>query len=892
MRRGFWHKCRVGFRWFRIFLWLLVLAVLCAVVWVNQVGLPEFLKTRLVATLRQHGVELEFTRMRLRFDRGIVAENVRVGGGSRSDPVLTLAEVQLKLDYRALWQRRVQVDGLFLREGRLFWLLSPTNRLQLDNIQTALRFQTNDTWSLDHFKADFAGAKLALTGEIAHAPELRNWEMFRGSGTNQLAGWQSQLHAFSDALNQIHFTGPPELDLQLTGDARDLHSFLMGLQLTVPAVQSPWVQAQDIRFTASLTAPAQAPVNVDAAWGFWTNLQPYQLEWAGSATQAKVEKLEASALVCDGHWRAPELLVRNLAVELGGGRLEANATLDVATRRLVFTNSACFTVSALDALLPEPVRKRLEEISWSQPPALNLGGDLVLPAWTNASPDWAAEILPNLRLAGQVAVTNVIVHRMAVDLLRATFGYDGRFWNFPTADLILGKTRLALSGRVADATGEFQAQIVGGVDLESARPFLVEHDAARALELVKLAGPLNLDLTVRGRGSDWETLTANGRLAVTNFSVREQRFGDLATAVNYSNRVLEFASPMAHSGGGAATADSVTLDFNAWLIYFTNVLSTADPEPVVRAIGPKTWEEVEPYHFLGPPTARVNGQIPLGDMHGGPEMDLVDMRFDIIKGAPFKWLRLTTTNITGTLVWRGKTLLLTNGEAAFYGGRARGFADFDFRVAHEGGDYKFAFSVTNVDLHALAAGVSSATNSLEGTLAGWVIVTNASTENLESWRGFGYASLHNGLIWDVPIISIVSPVLNTVSPGLGNSRATEAEGHFRIAGGVLTTDSLEIRSTMTRLNYVGTVDLQQNVDAHVTARILRDTWVVGPLVSTALWPVSKIFEYHVTGKLQDPKSEPIYVLPKLLLMPLHPIRTLENIFNFGGGSTTNRPPAN
>jgi hypothetical protein len=67
--------------------------------------------------------------------------------------------------------------------------------------------------------------------------------------------------------------------------------------------------------------------------------------------------------------------------------------------------------------------------------------------------------------------------------------------------------------------------------------------------------------------------------------------------------------------------------------------------------------------------------------------------------------------------------------------------------------------------------------------------------------------------------------------------------------------------------------LKQNVHARVTAQLLRNTWVVGPLVSTVLWPVSKLFEYKITGTLKNPKSEPVYV-PKLLLLPLHPIRTL------------------
>ena len=84
---------------------------------------------------------------------------------------------------------------------------------------------------------------------------------------------------------------------------------------------------------------------------------------------------------------------------------------------------------------------------------------------------------------------------------------------------------------------------------------------------------------------------------------------------------------------------------------------------------------------------------------------------------------------------------------------------------------------------------------------------------------------------------------------------------------------------------MGTVDLEQNVRARVTAQLLRNTPMVGSLVSTVLWPVSKAFEYEVTGTLGEPKATPIYTPVKLLLAPLHPIRSVEEIFSPG----TNAP---
>jgi hypothetical protein len=191
-------------------------------------------------------------------------------------------------------------------------------------------------------------------------------------------------------------------------------------------------------------------------------------------------------------------------------------------------------------------------------------------------------------------------------------------------------------------------------------------------------------------------------------------------------------------------------------------------------------------------------------------------------------------------------------------------------------------------VHWLAADLSSPTNRLEGALSGQFTMTSANSENWRTWNGYGQANLHDGLIWDVPILAILSPVLNTIAPGLGNSRATDATARFIMTNGVAFSDNLEIRSTMMRLEYTGTVDLKGNVNTHATAQLLRDTWVVGPLVSTALWPVSKLFEYKISGTLEKPESKPVYVLPKLLLIPLHPIRNLQEILS--SDTDTNLPP--
>src|SRR5678815_1851484 len=105
----FWRTCRVCFRWFRISVWLLVLLALASLLYVNQVGLPYFVKDPLLDKLRARGVDLQFSRLRLRWDQGIVAENVHFGPtGKELTPHFKVAEVQVRLNWNALAHLQIQ----------------------------------------------------------------------------------------------------------------------------------------------------------------------------------------------------------------------------------------------------------------------------------------------------------------------------------------------------------------------------------------------------------------------------------------------------------------------------------------------------------------------------------------------------------------------------------------------------------------------------------------------------------------------------------------------------------------------------------------------------------------------------------------------------------------
>ena len=173
-------------------------------------------------------------------------------------------------------------------------------------------------------------------------------------------------------------------------------------------------------------------------------------------------------------------------------------------------------------------------------------------------------------------------------------------------------------------------------------------------------------------------------------------------------------------------------------------------------------------------------------------------------------------------------------------------------------------------------------------MSGDLTITRANTADWESWNGFGTAKLREGFLWDMPLFGIFSAALNAVIPGLGSSRVSGATATYTLTNSVIHTDDLEIRSTAMRLAYRGAIDFKGRVDARVEARLLRDAWVIGPLVSLVLSPLTKLFEYKVTGTLQEPQKEPLYI-PKPLTFPLHPFKTLRELFSEEKPNTP--PPA-
>ena len=1038
----FWRTARICFRRFRITVWVLILFLLGGLVYLNQIGLPAFAKKPLLENLRARGFDLQFSRLRLSWIHGIVAENVRFGRADEPlSPQLSLAEVRLRFNYAALARLQFQINALMLRQGRLVWPIAETNQaprqLVMENIQTDLRFLPGDQWALDHFTADFAGARLQLSGIVSNASACREWKVLQPAQPAPANAWQNRLRQLADTLERIRFLAPPELKLDVQGDARDLASFSVRVFLNTPGAETPWgsvargrlnarlfpattnglsraevnleadraqtrwattadlqltahlayfegqtylgnsdlaltaghvetewgsatnVQltlrldsvpastnlvnadltllasrvetrwggasnaqlnaqwihaltnavplsgqgelhcaqattqwgvARKLRFSARLATPAATvPPGADESWGWWATLAPYALSWDCHLSGLQRSGVEAEEVTCGGDWRAPQLTITNLHAALYQRQLDVRAGLDVATRALQLSLSSDVDPHQLAPLLTEGAQRWLEPFAWEKPPVLKGDVSLVLPAWTNREPDWRAEVKPTVRLAGEVKLEHGgAYHDVAFTAAQSHILYSNMVWRLP--DLMLARPEGGVEAVLdaSDRTKDFYFRIASTLDLRVLRP-LLEPEQQKGLDYLTFTDPPVIDAEIWGRWHDPERTGFKGRVALTNFTFRGETASGLQAALQYTNRFLKLIAPRLQRGAQQLSADGLGVDLLAQKIYVTNGVSTTDPMVVARAIGAHVARAVEPYHFTQPPVAHVHGTIP---MRGEEDADL---HFDL-KGGPFEWWRFHMLQVAGHVHWQGQHLTLSNVQFEFYGGQAAGSAQFDFSPRDET-DYQFALTATDAFLQPLIADLFRRTNHLEGKLSSTLVVTNASTADMQSWNGYGDLRLRDGLIWDIPIFGIFSSVLNGMYPGLGSSRANAGACSFIITNGVIRSEDVDIRSTGMRLQYRGTVDFQGQVNARVEAWPLRDMPLIGQVVSFALWPVSKLFEYRVTGSLGEPKAVPVYTITKFVFLPFqfpwHPLSTLKGLLPEDiGANRTNAPPLN
>ncbi|MGV3774730.1 MAG: AsmA-like C-terminal region-containing protein, partial [Verrucomicrobiales bacterium] len=591
--------------------------------------------------------------------------------------------------------------------------------------------------------------------------------------------------------------------------------------------------------------------------GFWNYLEPYQLTASVTASKGHTADLQIEQFSAQAVWRAPLLNLLHLQAELGSGKLSGAAEMKMPERRIEAALQTTFNPIDLAPLFSQEVNEFISDIQWLRGPVLDARFGFTLAEVDNADTNHSAykDVSVSGRFDGGLSVSGLDLPSVTAEFQLTNNILQVPAWKVETdAGAAEGKLFADLENQ------RFGGELASNIDPIIARDLVPEKER-EPFDILRFPEGHALKASFEGPFTNLNGLSIHASLDATNFMVRDERFSELHTWIKFTNGVVSAHNLEVRRGKEDLKIEMLYFNSKRMAIYVTNGVSTMNPWLAMSLVEEEVYEAIDPYRFDTPPFVKFNGWVPLAN----PQQ--ADIVFDV-KGTNFHYWRLNADTASAMIYWRTNLLSVTNVQAKFYGGTLDWEGHFKFNK-DDSADYRFIGIAKNADLKPLMGDLVKHISGMEGTLNGKLVVTHANTEDWNSWDGYGEATLKNGLLWSIPVFGMFSPALDAISPGLGTSKISEGSGTFQITNSVITTQDMEMRAPAFRLKYNGWVDFDGDVDANVQAQLFRDATLIGRPLSMVLWPVSKVFEGKVTGKLDNPKRTLRYF--DFILSPLRSI---------------------
>ena len=707
--------------------------------------------------------------------------------------------------------------------------------------------------NLDEFKTDvlLQGDSLTSLGFNSQKPHVK-------ASLSHHHPWALLQHALSTSLPSTNILAFWNHSLPWRGE------WQLGLQ----EADGELGHLQSLVFEGTVAkATNTEPNNLDQ-WpeAFWS--RHIQLSGSGRIEAATFANLEFQEVSFATEWHPPLFTLRSLEAKLKQGSIRTHVTADLHERLITVDGNAAPEVTAWKPLLPADWSSWLSKIRAEKAPELLFHAQVKLPPWDATADQWHLTNLTQITANATLSATNLEYGSFLIPNLKAVAIYTNQTLQFSHVDLLTTQGSLHWSGELNPKTQNFQLKVESRFNPEVLIP-LFPAEAEAGIRFVKFHNAPWVDATLLGNLAHPADILAQGVIRATNFIARQESFGDFTTTFTYTNQVILLTNLLCHRGENEVlSAPSVGVNLRINTLYITNGFSTADPYAITRIIGPQTAAAIDRYRFLTPPTVQINGKVPYTDIHG------TDLYFSL-KGGDFNYWRFHMSKITGDIHWQGDRLWITNVHGPFYGGQLAWQGEFTFFPDDEA-DYSFLASADDLNLSALLSDIAPSASSIEGTAKATLQITSANSVSINTWKGHGQVEMSDGFLWSIPLFGSLSGIIDNLSPGFGKSRLKSGTATYTIDKATVQTKDMDLRAPAFGLKYRGNVAFDGALDARAELKLLRDAPLLGRTFSLAFWPLSKVFETHVSGTIENPIIESVY-FPSFLLAPLRPIQTLKDL---------------
>lgn len=550
-------------------------------------------------------------------------------------------------------------------------------------------------------------------------------------------------------------------------------------------------------------------------------------------------------------WRDNTIHVRDTRATTAENSAALGVTFDLATRMTEVQLESTLPPGPLRVFLPSSMRQHLNAIGVEDGSGLRLSFHAGPARQTNLlatlSGTFSADTLVarGVTLASTTGLVTSAGDETHISGVQTGFG-SGSDRGTGSGSFIWNREQRTLSGDISL-----------NVNPNDFTPFLGSN-TARLVKRFGFSEPLpHFTGTFRTHFAQ-DDLTINGLLAATNFSYRAVPLDRMTTTLAYSNHVVTL-SDWRFTQTNGETKGTLTVDLHTDRAH-ADLFSTMNPSAVAGLVSPRLYDTVSSNRFEGPTEMHAVGAVDMG--HGEENTDLILEA----RGERLGRGRWFADDATFTVHALGGSYIVTNIVGRAYGGDL--LASLVVEPLSAGPDHRYTSHIV-VSNAALALLAKEASVTVDPPPTGYVFLdiqlTGLVSEAIgPTTRGSGSIAVKNGALFRLPILGGLSELLSKLVPGLGFVSQTDMSCTFTIADGLISSDDLILAGDLLSLKAYGDIELDGRLNLRAQVKLLRR----GPIASILrilTFPVTKLFEFQLTGTLDDPKWRPVN-LPKELFL--------------------------
>ncbi len=550
-------------------------------------------------------------------------------------------------------------------------------------------------------------------------------------------------------------------------------------------------------------------------------------------------------------WSNNVVRISNARATTAGQTAALEGSLDLSTQTAQFQLESDLPPGPLSALLFQPMRHTLNTIGIEDGSGLHIS--------LQAGPTQRTNLTATLR--GTFAATQLVARGVVLSDIAGHLASAGDDIHFTDVQTAFGADGERGTGRGSFIWRRHQRAITGQVALHTDPndfiPFLGSN-TARLVQRFAFSQPLPHFIGHFEKHIAEDYLTIDGALAATNFSYRGVPLDRMTTALSYSNHFIALSNWLI-SQTNRETQGQLTIDLHTDLIH-ADLRSAMNPAAVAGLVSPKLYAMVSPNRFEGLVELHAKGVVDM--LHNEERTDLILEA----KGERLGRDHWFADNATFTVHALGGSYFITNLEGRAYGGDLRATIRVEPLAAGPDHRYISHIIVTNAELAQLAKDLAVQVDPPPaGRIALDIQITGLVSEAIGiATRGSGSLAVTDGALFRLPILGGLSDLLAKLVPGLGFAEQTDMTCSFTISNGAILSDDLILAGDVLSLKAYGDIELDGQLHLRAQVKLLRRGPIAG-ILRILTFPVTKLFEFQLTGTLKEPKWRPVN-LPKELFL--------------------------